>query len=257
MPSVQSPPPRRHLLIWLMVAPATAQQPQGEASCGAKGGRRVARSGDQRLHGGDRVRQDRAGETSRSPTTTAASRMRTRATATARSRITARRSGPMPRSPSPTTTAALSTPTRVTSTAPSRITARRSGSIPSSRSPSRRVGNAYFDKRDYDRSLADYSEAARLDPKLAIAVHNRGLVYREKGMVDQAIADYSEAIRLDPTYRDASTTAASPIATRVTSPVPSPTTPRRSGSIRNSSRRSAAAPPFSTTGRTMSGRSPT
>jgi tetratricopeptide (TPR) repeat protein len=30
-------------------------------------------------------------------------------------------------------------------------------------------GNAYKDKADYDRAIADYNEAIRLDPKFAIA----------------------------------------------------------------------------------------
>src|SRR5262249_39549909 len=36
----------------------------------------------------------------------------------------------------------------------------------------------------------------------AIAHHQRGLSYRSKGDFDRAIADYSEAIRLDPKYAE-------------------------------------------------------
>jgi tetratricopeptide (TPR) repeat protein len=59
-------------------------------------------------------------------------------------------------------------------------------------------GVAYQAKEDYDRAIADYSEAIRLDPKNAIAFNNRGWAYEVKQDYDRAITDYSEAIRLDP-----------------------------------------------------------
>jgi tetratricopeptide (TPR) repeat protein len=59
-------------------------------------------------------------------------------------------------------------------------------------------GEAYGNKRDYDRAIAAYGEAIRLDPKYALAFTNRGLVYRLKGDLDHAVADANEAIRLDP-----------------------------------------------------------
>ncbi len=59
-------------------------------------------------------------------------------------------------------------------------------------------GLAYGNKDDLDRAIADYSEAIRLDPKLAAAYNNRGNAYKNKGDFDRAIADLSEAIRLAP-----------------------------------------------------------
>jgi lipoprotein NlpI len=60
-------------------------------------------------------------------------------------------------------------------------------------------GNAYVDdKQDYDRAIADYSEAIKLDPKNAVAFYDRGLAYYSKQDYDHAIADYSVAIKLDP-----------------------------------------------------------
>ena len=59
-------------------------------------------------------------------------------------------------------------------------------------------GNIYRDKGDLDRALAEYSEAIRLDPKMAIAYNGRGNTHRDKGEADKALADYSDAIRLDP-----------------------------------------------------------
>ena len=40
-------------------------------------------------------------------------------------------------------------------------------------------GHAYINKGDYDRAIADYTEAIRLDPKYAIAYGNRGKAYRQ------------------------------------------------------------------------------
>ena len=36
---------------------------------------------------------------------------------------------------------------------------------------------SYSDKKDYDRAIADYSEAIKLDPRLATAYNLRGLAY--------------------------------------------------------------------------------
>ena len=59
-------------------------------------------------------------------------------------------------------------------------------------------GNPYQDKREYDRSIADFSEAIRLNPSLGQSYFQRGNVYWRKDDLDLAMADYSEAIRLTP-----------------------------------------------------------
>src|SRR6516164_1826852 len=59
-------------------------------------------------------------------------------------------------------------------------------------------GDAYTNKGDYDRALASYSEAIRLDPKSALALSDRGVAYAFKREYDKALADHNEAIRLDP-----------------------------------------------------------
>jgi tetratricopeptide (TPR) repeat protein len=69
-------------------------------------------------------------------------------------------------------------------------------------------GSAHYGKGDFDRSIADYSEAVRLDPKSAsfynksasVYYNGRGATYSDKGDYDRAIADYSEAIRFDPKF---------------------------------------------------------
>ena len=59
-------------------------------------------------------------------------------------------------------------------------------------------GMTYNGTGEYDRAIADYSEAIRLNPKDPAAYNNRGNAYSRKGEYDRAIADLNEAIRLDP-----------------------------------------------------------
>lgn len=57
-----------------------------------------------------------------------------------------------------------------------------------------------FKKGDYVKAIADYTEAIRLDPKLALAYYSRGLTSVKKADYDKAITDFTEVIRLDPKY---------------------------------------------------------
>src|SRR5215813_10791196 len=61
-------------------------------------------------------------------------------------------------------------------------------------------GHTDINNGDYDRAIAAFSDAMRLDPKNALAFANRGVAYERKGDMDRAIADFNEAIRLDPNY---------------------------------------------------------
>jgi tetratricopeptide (TPR) repeat protein len=56
----------------------------------------------------------------------------------------------------------------------------------------------WSEKQEYDKAIADYSEAVRLDPKLADAYEGRGNAWLAKNDYDKAIADHNEAVRLDP-----------------------------------------------------------
>jgi tetratricopeptide (TPR) repeat protein len=62
-------------------------------------------------------------------------------------------------------------------------------------------GNAYLNKRDYDRAMSDFNQAIRLDSKLATAFNGRGFAYNDgKHDYDRAISDFDQAIQLNPKY---------------------------------------------------------
>ena len=62
---------------------------------------------------------------------------------------------------------------------------------------------AYRKKMQWDKALADFDEAIRLNPGFVYAFNNRGNVYYFKGQFDRAIADFDEAIRLGPDFAEA------------------------------------------------------
>ena len=59
-------------------------------------------------------------------------------------------------------------------------------------------GAAWKSKNNLDRAIKDYDEAVRLDPRNAAFLANRGDLWQEKGDFARAIKDYDEALRLDP-----------------------------------------------------------
>jgi len=61
-----------------------------------------------------------------------------------------------------------------------------------------RRGRARYWNDDFDKAVADFSQAIRLNPKHSDAYNKRGIAWQEKGECDKAIADYDRAIRLDP-----------------------------------------------------------
>jgi len=58
----------------------------------------------------------------------------------------------------------------------------------------------WSDKKDYDKAIADYTEAIRIDSKYLNAICNRGNARQAKKEYDNAIKDFTEAIRLDPKH---------------------------------------------------------
>jgi tetratricopeptide (TPR) repeat protein len=51
---------------------------------------------------------------------------------------------------------------------------------------------------DFERALADYTQALALNPLEATIFFNRGLLYHHLGQREAALADYAEAARLNP-----------------------------------------------------------
>jgi tetratricopeptide (TPR) repeat protein len=60
-------------------------------------------------------------------------------------------------------------------------------------------GDTWYAKREYEKALAEYTQALRINPKSTLAFFSRGLVWQAKREYDQALADYTEVLRLDPT----------------------------------------------------------
>jgi tetratricopeptide (TPR) repeat protein len=62
---------------------------------------------------------------------------------------------------------------------------------------------AYSQKRDYDRAIADYNQAIRLNPNYESAYYSRGLAYYMKKDYNRAIADYEAVLRINPNHANA------------------------------------------------------
>ena len=75
---------------------------------------------------------------------------------------------------------------------------RRSGSIRKYKQVYRNRAWSYDRLKEYDKAVADYTEAIRLDPKYRQAYTNRGVAYAKSGDDPKAIADFTEAIALSP-----------------------------------------------------------
>jgi len=63
--------------------------------------------------------------------------------------------------------------------------------------------NAYKALKEYGKAVGDYSEAIRFDAKAADAYFNRAGAYKARKEYDKAVSDYREVIRLDPDDADA------------------------------------------------------
>jgi len=62
----------------------------------------------------------------------------------------------------------------------------------------RNRANLYFNKHDWDKAIADYTQAIRLDPNDDEKYNDRGAAYYNKGDFDSAIADFESALRINP-----------------------------------------------------------
>lgn len=63
--------------------------------------------------------------------------------------------------------------------------------------------NAWREKSEYDRAIADYDLAIRLRPDFADAFVNRGIAFYGKRQFDRAVEDDDAAIRLKPGLAEA------------------------------------------------------
>jgi len=61
-------------------------------------------------------------------------------------------------------------------------------------------GNAFVRQGDLDNAIADFTEAARRNPRSLAAFYNRGNAYIVQEKFDQAILDFSRAISLQPDH---------------------------------------------------------
>jgi tetratricopeptide (TPR) repeat protein len=59
-------------------------------------------------------------------------------------------------------------------------------------------GNAYDDKGQSDKALADYDQAIRLSPAFSEAFYNRAFARHRLGQYEQALQDYDRVLFLEP-----------------------------------------------------------
>ena len=64
-------------------------------------------------------------------------------------------------------------------------------------------GLAYRGLGEFEKAIAEFAAAIRLDSADAGTFVNRGATYHSQGELELAIADYTEAIRLDKSLADA------------------------------------------------------
>jgi len=57
---------------------------------------------------------------------------------------------------------------------------------------------AYYDKQDYERSIADYTAAIGLDPENPLTLYGRGLARQKRNDRNGGDADVAAAKALDP-----------------------------------------------------------
>ncbi len=63
-------------------------------------------------------------------------------------------------------------------------------------------GQAWSEKKAYDKAIADFDEVIRLKPDAALGYGGRAGVWRRKKEYDRALADGNEAIRLAPNFSE-------------------------------------------------------
>ncbi len=69
-------------------------------------------------------------------------------------------------------------------------------------------GNAYLNKGDSNRAMADLNQAIKLNPKYALAHYNRAIGHERMQQRELALRDYDQAIKLNPRYTGPTSIAA-------------------------------------------------
>jgi len=59
-------------------------------------------------------------------------------------------------------------------------------------------GNTYYNKKEYDKAIADYDEVIKINPNSEIAFLNRGLAWVANKEYNKAIADFDKVIEINP-----------------------------------------------------------
>jgi len=71
---------------------------------------------------------------------------------------------------------------------------------PPSPSPLTARGYRYFSKKDYDKAIADFTEAIAIEPSSVDCYFLRARAYMAKNDHEPAIADYTRILELAPKY---------------------------------------------------------
>lgn len=58
----------------------------------------------------------------------------------------------------------------------------------------------HYDNERYDRAVAEFTEAIKVDPKDSTTFYKRGLAYVAREDTEKAVADYTEAVKLSPEF---------------------------------------------------------
>jgi tetratricopeptide (TPR) repeat protein len=62
------------------------------------------------------------------------------------------------------------------------------------------LGNDYFDTHQREKAIAAYAEALALQPDDPDVLTDQGVMYRETGAFDRAVANFEKASRIDPRH---------------------------------------------------------
>jgi tetratricopeptide (TPR) repeat protein len=61
-------------------------------------------------------------------------------------------------------------------------------------------GAKYYEQKEYEKAVSEFSKAIELNPNYANAYTSRGYAYDKMGNYEKAIADYIQAIKIDSNY---------------------------------------------------------